>query len=126
MPSFVRPIHPKISIEGKGILSGSDVAAVLQSSQFGFLAYVEHLFGKSGIFAAYAGNGMIIINFPSDSKMPRDGLIKGVHYMNAFDIEIDKTEVETAGFSENIFDWYQSRNAATHAKIIYDTLVKEM
>jgi hypothetical protein len=115
-----------VSVESKGILSGSDTAAVMQSSQFGFLSYVEHLFGKSGIFAAYAGNGMTIINFPTESKTPMDGLIKGVHYMNASDIAIDNTKIENADFSGNIFAWYQSRNAAAHAKIIYDTLVKEM
>jgi len=114
-----------ISIEGKGILSGSDAAAVLQVSQFGFLSYVEHLFGKSGIFAAYAGNGMIIINFPSESQKPRDGLKKGIHYLNASDILTIGGRPDDTDLSGNIFSWYQSRNAANHAKIIYDTLTKQ-
>ena len=114
-----------ICVEAKGILSSGEVAAVLQSSQFGFLSYVEHLFGKSGIFAAYAGNGMSIINFPSDTQVPRDGLIKGMHYVNASDILTNRIKIDDTDLSGNIFSWYQSRNAANHAKIIYDTLTKQ-
>ena len=114
-----------ICVEAKGMLSSGEVAAVLQASQFGFLSYVEHLFGKSSIFAAYAGNGMSIINFSSDIQVPRDGLINGVHYVNASDLLTKTIKVEDTDLSGNIFSWYQSRNAANHVKIIYDTLTKQ-
>jgi hypothetical protein len=112
-----------ISVDVKGALAPEEVAVILQSSQYGFLSYVEHLFGKSGIFAAYAGNGMTIVNFPPESQSPKDGLVRGVHYLNA--PQVLEGSFEGLDFSDAAFSWYQPRRVANHSKIIYEVIRKE-
>ncbi|HLZ16495.1 MAG TPA: hypothetical protein VKQ08_05620 [Cyclobacteriaceae bacterium] len=114
-----------ISVDVKGALAPGEVAAILQSSQYGFLSYVEHLFGKSSIFAAYAGNGMTVVNFPPESQSPKDGLIRGVHYLNAEQVT-EESHLRARDFSDAIFSWYQPRRAANHSKIIYEAIKKEI
>lgn len=113
----------KIVMEARGALAPNEVASALQKSRFGFISYPEHLFGKSGIFAAYAGNGMMIINFWSGALDARDGLKRGFHYLNAMELNSISIMMDQR-IADHAFQWYQSRNAMKHSAIIYDKLIQ--
>jgi glycosyltransferase involved in cell wall biosynthesis len=75
---------------------------------FGLLCYPEHLFGKSG-------KGLVTVNFTSEDQLPRDGLVRGVHYLTTSKLVSDGLEIEVAFILSNIFTWYHTRNAQNHA-----------
>lgn len=114
----------RIPIVEKGKIKADEVAQWLIKSKYGFISYPENIFGKSGIFAAYAGNGIIIINFPNENQSPREGLRRGIHYLNDSDV-MRNIGIDYANISNNIFLWYQPRAVANHSKIIADVIDRE-
>jgi hypothetical protein len=116
--------YPGIEVVAKGLLNADEAALLMQHCRFGFVSYEDHLFGKSGVMAAYAGNGLVVVNFSYSTYSPKDGLKKGVHYLDA--VEAKKNVIENQhSISENIFGWYQPRNAERHAEIIASAIKKD-
>jgi hypothetical protein len=63
-----------------GRLDTPDLSRLLRLSRFGLLDYPPQFLGKSGVFAAYASHGCVVL----DTSRPgpdTDGLVAGQHYL---------------------------------------------
>jgi hypothetical protein len=112
-----------VPIYNKGKLDKGDVAGYMSSSKYAFISYPENIFGKSGIFAAYAGNAMCIVNFDSSPLGAKDGLVENQHYINAASVRENSTQNNTE-MSSQIFRWYQGRSLTVHANIVSKVIIK--
>ncbi len=113
-----------IPVVVKERLEASEVADHLKTCKYGFISYPENIFGKSGIFSAYAGNAMCIVNFDPSAMGAKDGLVENQHYINAISLE-NKSSINPAELSFQIFNWYQPRSIEAHAKIVGDVLLQD-
>lgn len=110
-----------LNIKYLGRLPSNKVANYLRENKFAFIAYPQHLFAKSGIFAAYAGNGNCIINFYNNKLPTVDGLIETTHFINAQTL-LEENNFFQNQLSENAFNWYHQHNVAFAA----DAILKAM
>ena len=110
-----------LNIKYLGRLPSNKVANYLRENKFAFIAYPQHLFAKSGIFAAYAGNGNCIINFYNNKLSTVDGLIETTHFINVQTL-LKENNFPQNKLSENVFNWYHQHNVVFAA----DTILKAM
>ncbi|MES2099800.1 MAG: hypothetical protein V4569_08280 [Pseudomonadota bacterium] len=64
-----------------GRLEAPDLGRLLQAARFGLLDYPSQFLGKSGVFAAYAAHGCVVL----DTRRPgpdTDRLVMGGHYLS--------------------------------------------
>lgn len=64
-----------------GRLDESALQALLSRSAFGLIEYPLHCMGKSGVFAAYAAHGCVVLN-AHPSQQGADGLRPGAHFLD--------------------------------------------
>lgn len=115
----------KTSIEYLGELDKNVIAKLLSDCAYGFICYEDYLLAKSGIFAAYAGNGMVVINFHKMSKPAKDGLFKNKHYYTTNEI-FNFSQLNFNAVGESLYSWYQSHNLGKHcSKIVSQIINKE-
>jgi hypothetical protein len=105
-----------------GRLELSAMGALLQSSRFGVLDYTSQLLGKSGVFAAYAAHGCVVL----DTRTPgqdADGLIAGVHYINLHRANNAAAEPSVATCQERLATelarWYAEHRLSDQAQILW-------
>lgn len=58
----------------------AEIEALLQEHRYGLIDYPSFHLGKSGVFAAYAANGCIVLDTAAD-RVEADGLRSGEHYL---------------------------------------------
>lgn len=118
-PEWVKEIQ--VPVLAKGRLEVAEITRYCGTSKYGFIDYPLNILGKSGIFAAYAGNAMCIVNFDTAVHKETEGLVENKHYYNIQSFGT-KPLIAPAIASANIFEWYQPRNAKNHAMKISSTL----
>lgn len=64
-----------------GELTPAEIESLLQSHRYGLIDYPSFHLGKSGVFAAYAANGCIVLNTAADA-IDADGLRSGRDYVS--------------------------------------------
>ena len=106
-----------VSIIEKGKLSNQEIQEIFLNSTVGFLDYNPDYLAKSGIFAAYAAHGMLIMN-SKGSGHKIDDLQSGKHYLMAESLAQSKSQIEEAqAIVNNTYAWYQEHNLASQAQI---------
>lgn len=111
-------ITSSIPIKHIGRVSNEDVAGYLLESQIGIIDYRSDLLGKSGIFAAYAGNGLAIINTNSDYYPPYDNIYEDEVFCKL----VNTKENVLITLSKNAFNWYQTRTVEQTSSTIMHNL----
>lgn len=111
-----------IPIIQKGVLSNEEIANLLAEAKYGFIHYLSSLFGKSGIFAAYAAYGLVIVNFEDSHNIETENLIEGSHYISIKSHNVRNSLIHINHISNNILLWYSKRNLHTHTDFIKNKL----
>lgn len=119
---------PSLAIRRAGELESSDVCSVLRESRFALLDYPPQLLAKSGVFAACAAQGCIVLN----TAMPApdsDGLVNGVHYVNLSslpDIDISRVASEINDqIGAQAHRWYAAHTLRHQASLLLSTAAGE-
>jgi len=107
----------KAPVISKGVLQRDRVSDVLAHARFGFVAYPFDVLGKSGVFAAYAANGIIPVVF-ADRHRSYDGLEAGRHFLDGLRLETKLDANHLAGIQRRLFDWYESHSLPAQARFI--------
>jgi hypothetical protein len=95
---------PGIATRFLGPLRASEVSEVLKSCRWGLLHYPPREAAKSGVLAAYAAHGCVVV-FASMGA-PADGLEVGSNFIALRDRPVKYGEVQEARLSRSIRDWY--------------------
>jgi hypothetical protein len=111
----------KAPVISKGALPRDRVSDVLAQARFGFVAYPFDVLGKSGVFAAYAANGVIPVVF-ADRRRSYDGLEAGRHFLDALRLETNLDADQLAGIQRRLFDWYESHSLPVQASFIVQAI----
>jgi len=106
--------HSEINFYSKGPLTAKEVAFYLNKAKYGAIDYPPHLLGKSGIFSAYCGFGVIPINTSQEKKPLYDGLIEGKNYFNP-DTDFENVMTDYKRVKKEISAWYKLRDQNTIA-----------
>ena len=101
----------------KGALPRDRVSDLLAQARFGFVAYPFDVLGKSGVFAAYAANGVIPVVF-ADRFRSYDDLEAGVHFLDGLRLETSLDADRLAGIQRRLFNWYESHSLPVQAGFI--------
>lgn len=111
-----------VSIIKKGILSNREIQEIFSKSAVGFLNYNPDYLAKSGIFAAYAAHGILIVNTKgSDSEIDR--LESGRHYLVANYIN-NQTQIENLQqIANRSFYWYYNHRLKAQAKVFSEQIL---
>lgn len=107
-------------IERKGLLSAQEVAAVLKESELGLINYEDMPIEKSGVFAAYAANGVVPVvmscNKGESTYKP------GVHYIE-YNKDLDLENIPVNQIRLNLYSYYmEAASVSSHIKIIRELL----
>ena len=105
-----------------GRLDPPAVSALLQTSRFAVLDYPSSLLGKSGVFAAYAAHGCVVL----DTRPPgpdADGLAAGREYLNLHTAATDPGPPTTPdpqrALTERLARWYSGHRLADQARELW-------
>jgi hypothetical protein len=101
----------------KGVLSSEQIFELLKRSKFGLMAYPLDVIGKSGVFAAYAANGVIPIVFSEKNRRSSlDGIRAGEQCLDGLEISdpICSDTLETV--QSQAFAWYSSHSCKVQAE----------
>tara|TARA_B100000902_G_C27290493_1_gene906846 strand:- start:622 stop:1683 length:1062 start_codon:yes stop_codon:yes gene_type:complete len=123
-------IGPKINISKKinfknikinrvGIISKKYISSLLKSSKVGLVFYPVGQMTKSGIIAAYASHGMIIVNFCNEAIVKTNEFIAGLNYISKLN-KSSKNDLQK--ISNEVFKLYQKNNLFRTVKIIIKNL----
>jgi hypothetical protein len=104
-----------------GNLSKRNVAKILSVSEIGLISYPSEALGKSGVFAAYMAYHLCAIVI-SKKYLERDGLVPGVHYLQAFPNNTKKKRLMNE-IKKNGWLWYQDHNVKFHIKAFKELYV---
>ncbi len=105
-----------IPVVPKGILPNREIAKLFENLKYGFISYPSTMFGKSGIFAAYAAYALVILNFDSSQENKMEGLAEGKDYLNIAPLE---ENLDYVSISKNIKSWYDKRSLSMHINHVY-------
>lgn len=72
---------PGLTCAHVGEQAPAEVERLLQSHRYGLIDYPSFHLGKSGVFAAYAAHGCVVLNTAAD-RVDADGLRSGRHYLS--------------------------------------------
>ena len=75
------PTDLPIPFSAHGLLRVEDAPTVFGESLAGFFTYPVAWLGKSSIFSAYLGWGLVPVTIPGNDAASLDGLRSGVHYL---------------------------------------------
>jgi len=106
-----------VPVISKGILPQAAVSKLLGDARFGFVAYPLDFIAKSGVFAAYAANGVVPIVF-SEKRGPFDGLEAGRHFLDGFQLEASASEDRLASIQHELSAWYASHCLEVQAGLL--------
>lgn len=99
-----------------GRLSQPDLSRLLQQSRFGLLDYPSRYLGKSGVFAAYASHGCVVLD-TSPPGPDTDGLSAGSDYL-CLPAMTGKVIVSAQhdAMAAHLMAWYAGHRLADQAK----------
>lgn len=97
-----------------GNLPRAQVSALLAASRFGLIEYPSNLLGKSGVFAAYAAHGCLVVNARAGSTAA-DDLVPGEHY-------IAPEHAAPQQGAERLHAWYLQHAMARQADVMHRLL----
>ena len=104
-----------------GRLEPDALSALLQTSRFGLLDYPAELLGKSGVFAAYAAHGCVVLNTGS-SEPPSDGLKAGETHLSLADLRHRPPFIVSAGWHDQVGQqlarWYAPHRLSEQARTL--------
>lgn len=111
------PTDLKFPVEQPGVLAAGSVASILQQSAFGYVVHGPRLPGKSGIFAAFAANGLVPL-IPTELEKLQDGLVGGLTY-HPFKAKTFAASADTffEKIQRNVWEWYAPHSLAATAKL---------
>ena len=110
------PTDLPVPFAAHGLLRPEEAGEVFGNSLAGFFTYPAPWLGKSGIFAAYVGHGMVPVTVPGNDQPNRDGLQAGIHYLPSGEGK-SLEEVARAAHA-----WYRQHDLAAHADGIHRAL----
>jgi len=115
-----------VSIIEKGKLSNQEIQKIMLDSAVGFLDYNPDYLAKSGIFAAYAAHGMLIVNSKgSDSEIDR--LESGRHYLVADSLIKSKGQTEELqGIVHSSYSWYQIHSLSMQTQVFANNISNQI
>ena len=104
-----------------GRLEPDALSALLQTSRFGLLDYPAELLGKSGVFAAYAAHGCVVLNTGS-SEPESDGLKAGETHLCLPDLQHKSPFIVSAGWQDQVGQqlarWYAPHRLSEQARAL--------
>ncbi len=104
-----------------GRLEPAALSALLQASRFGLLDYPAELLGKSGVFAAYAAHGCVVLNTGS-SEPQSDGLKAGVTHLSLAGLQNKTPFLVSAGWQDQVgqrlANWYAAHGLSEQARAL--------
>jgi hypothetical protein len=97
-----------------GRLSASELSRLLSASRFALIDYPASYLGKSGVFAAYAANGCVVVNLraPDDE---RDDVREGVHFID-LRAAVAPNDDALAQMAQRLHRWYHEHPLASQAR----------
>jgi hypothetical protein len=93
-----------------GSLTKAEVGRLLGASRLGLIEYPSNLLGKSGVFAAYAAHGCLVVNAHARTAAA-DGLVPGKHYAAP-------GHHAAPHAAERLHAWYLAHPAARQAEVL--------
>lgn len=109
--------HERIKIKKMGVLPMGEIQTILADSFIGLIGnYDNKDFAKSGVFAAFAANGILIINL-NKSFSSFDGLIVGQHYL-----DYDSNANDPSIICKLCYNWYLEHSLSEHVKMYTEIL----
>jgi hypothetical protein len=106
-----------------GFLPAEAISEILLSCRFAYSAYDPSCYGKSGLIAAFAAHGLVLIGQGVSPTLP-DGLIDGVNILNEATLlsSPDPSSHEWDRLSLALRRWYDEhslqKNTASYANQI--------
>jgi hypothetical protein len=102
-PKCKLPNVPNLKFVQKGILEDAEISKVISSSYIGIIGRYNNIdFAKSGVFAAYASHGLLIICLNKCHQV-YDDLILGEHYL---DIDTYHNKFNYLDLCKSVYKWY--------------------
>ena len=101
-----------------GPMEVAQVKSLLQTSRFGIVSYPPAYLAKSGVFAAYAANGVCPIVVSARSTTQHDGLQPGVHFLEALPFRPVSDELRES-VSQAVWNWYQPHRIQAHVDVVH-------
>lgn len=106
---------PGIACRHAGRLEPAALGALLMSSRFGLVDYAAHGLAKSGVFAAYAAHGCIVVN-SSRLTANGDGLRPGVDYLVLAQATTGPATPVGQDMADRLHGWYQGHRLEHQAR----------
>jgi hypothetical protein len=98
-----------------GRLAAPDIAALLQHSRVAVLDYTAELLGKSGVLAAYAAQGCLVLD-TCCAGSDADGLRAGHHYLRSADLPASGADpIALQAMADALRHWYAGHTLARQA-----------
>lgn len=110
-----------VEVEVLGNLPAEQISEIFSKSLAGFFNYPTGYLSKSGIFASYCAHGLLPVG-NWDKEQESDGVVAGVHFLAADDINEKVNFSDIQKIADNAFYWYQSHNLTVHSKTFTDIL----
>jgi hypothetical protein len=110
-----------IPIDRVGMLNASEVSEVMSNSKYAYLDYSRGYIGKSGVFAAFATHGMVVLS-TKDQLTPDDGLFNREHGLTVAELELGVSDTELEQISANIWTWYNAHSIVKTSRAYGDLL----
>ncbi len=108
-----------ININRVGIMSKKNISSLLENSKIGLVFYPVGQMTKSGIVAAYASHGMIIVNFCNEEIFKTNEFIAGLNYISKLN-KYSKNDLQK--ISTESFKRYKKNSLFRTTKIIIENL----
>jgi hypothetical protein len=108
-----------------GILSSEEISELLRKSKFGLIAYPLDVIGKSGVFAAYAANGVVPIVFSEKGRRSSfDGIRVGEQCLDGLEISDPVSSDTLEKVQSQAVAWYSSHSCKAQAESLVKTLCR--
>jgi len=112
----------RASVHCMGVVVAEQLSAALSKSMLGVMAYNPNYLAKSSLFAAFCAHGIPALVLPTHPREQRvwDELRHGQHFLTAEFANADgePAAVELGHVAGQARAWYQSHNAAAHARLL--------
>lgn len=104
-----------------GILNAGEVSEVMSHSRYAYLDYSKGYMGKSGVFAAFATHGVVVLSTQAQLT-PDDGLFNREHGLTVAELESGVSDTELEQISANIWSWYNAHSIVKTSRVYGDLL----
>jgi len=109
-------VPPGVELVRHGFMDATAASSLLSSCRMAYTAYSPEHFGKSGLMAAFAAHGLVVITQGKTPVLP-DGLQDGVNVLNESSLERDTSDLRShAAISRAVRQWYMEHSLSSNAR----------